>query len=196
MRLKGAAFVDFDVVHEGLDVIAVGCGGFFFALGEALGHVIAEAAITHVGVEPGEFIVGAGDAVFTGPGEGVFIGRSWENLGLEVFISDAEELAGPEVHAEAEVSVEVRVEGSGTHEADFIAEAGEVNDSADFITGGAGKSGGFRHGLNESGRDDSRQCKSDFSERDLQLRSTRIWVSSINAFNHSYFHLIFWGSPC
>ena len=144
--LEGAAFVDFDVVHEGLDVIAIGRRSFLFSLFEFCADVVAKATFGDVGSEPGEFKVGSGHAIFTGPGEGVFVGCSGENLCFEVVVIDAEELAGPEVHAEAQVALKVRMKSPGVHQAGFVEQAWKVDDAAKFEAGGTREFGILRHG--------------------------------------------------
>jgi hypothetical protein len=68
-------------------------------------------------------------------------------------------LANPEVHAEAEVSVKVGMKGAGVYQADLVAETWEINDSTDFITGGAGQSGCFRHKAMKASEGDPTSAK-------------------------------------
>lgn len=148
--LNAASFVDFNVVHEAQNVIAISAGIFFFSLGEALAEIVAESARFHVGLEPGFFVVGAGDTIFAGPGEGVFVGSSGGDLRFQVVVIDAQELAGPEVHTEAEVGVELGMKGSGVVFAHLVTEAGEVNDPVEFVAGGAWHFITVCHGPNEA----------------------------------------------
>lgn len=92
-------FVGVDVVHEGLDLVAVGEAGFGLALGESFGELVAEAAGFHEGGPPGELLGGAWGAEFAGPGEGGGVICAVADDGGEVLVIDAKELAGPEVHA-------------------------------------------------------------------------------------------------
>ena len=97
--LEAASFVDFDVIHEGHDVVAIGVGSFFFAFGESYGKVIAEAAISHVGIEPGEFEIGAGATVVLDPDQDLIVCSSGDDPGTEVVVIHSQKLAGPEIHA-------------------------------------------------------------------------------------------------
>ncbi|MDA7497800.1 hypothetical protein N8465_01890, partial [Akkermansiaceae bacterium] len=61
------------------------------------------------------------------------------------------ELAGPKVHAETKVGMELRMKNSGAMFSDFIAKARKVNDPVEFVAGGTWHLITFRHVLNEAG---------------------------------------------
>lgn len=147
-----SSFINFDVVHEGEDVIAIGSRIFFFALGEALGEIVAEAAGFDICGEPCFFVVGAGDAIFASPHECVLIGRTGENLCFKIVIIDTEELAGPEVHAESKIGMKFRVEGPGVMFANLITHARKVDETFNFVASGPGCFVVFFHALNEAGK--------------------------------------------
>jgi hypothetical protein len=75
--------------------------------------------------------------MLAGPGEGLFVGGSGEDLTFQVVVINSEELAGPKIHAEAKVGEEFRVKGVRLSFTDLVAHAGEINDPLKFIAGGA-----------------------------------------------------------
>jgi hypothetical protein len=60
-------------------------------------------------------------------------------------------LAGPKIHAEAEVGMKLGMKSSGVIFADLIAQSGKVNDPVEFVAGGTWHLITFRHILNEAG---------------------------------------------
>ena len=86
----------------------------------SLGEVVAEAAGFHVGGPPREFVGGSRGAVAPGPGEGFGVGLAAADEVGERRVVHAEELAGPEVHAGAEVGVVFVRKPAGGVEADQV----------------------------------------------------------------------------
>jgi hypothetical protein len=76
--------------------------------------------------------------MLAGPGEGLFVGGSGEDLTFQVVVINSEELAGPKIHAEAKVGVEFGVEGIGVPFTNLIAETREVDETIQHIACGAG----------------------------------------------------------
>lgn len=121
-----------------MDVGAVLEPGFPNAGGETFGEVVAKAAIQHVGAPPGGFVIGAADAIRPCPFERFLIaGTVADDLGKR-FVIHAEELAGPEIHAGAEVAVVVGMESAILGKADLVAEAGKIDDAVGFEARAAG----------------------------------------------------------
>jgi hypothetical protein len=68
-------------------------------------------------------------------------------LGFQVVVINSKELAGPKIHAEAEVGMKFGMKSSGVMFADLIAKSGEVNDPVEFVAGGMWHFITFRHWL-------------------------------------------------
>jgi hypothetical protein len=56
-------------------------------------------------------------------------------LGFQVIVINSKELAGPKIHAEAEVGMKFGMKSSGVMFADLIAKSGKVNDPVEFVAG-------------------------------------------------------------
>jgi hypothetical protein len=130
-----AAFVEVDVVEEGLDVCAVGEPAFGEALLEAFGEVVVPTAFAHALVPDGhEFLVGFPTLLKT-PGEERIVGLVWVRADLfgEGLVRNTEEANAAEVEASAEICDVVFRQASFGVETDFVDHPTEVDDTAGFV---------------------------------------------------------------
>jgi len=131
------AFIGVDVVHEGQNMVSITKSRLLNPASESLGQIVAESPGPHVGVPPGELVIRALEAIFPGPGEGFRVAGTVLDKIRELRIVHAKELAGPEVHAGAQIVVVIFLELSCGVKADLVAETGKVDQAIDFKLGAA-----------------------------------------------------------
>jgi hypothetical protein len=130
------AFVEFDVVDEGLDRFA-GETAFLDALREDVAAFVAPAELGDEAVPDVAFFVGARRAVGVRPRQHGFIVLAGERAVLDLGIGDTEESTAASVERErvrfAEVLLVIRRELTGGVQAYLIQHSPEIDETSDFI---------------------------------------------------------------
>ncbi len=129
------AFVEVDVVEEGLDVGAVAETTFRETLLETLREVVIPTAFTHVLVPDRDPFLVRFSAVLKAPSEQFFVRLVW--MGAHVFgesvVGHSEEAHTAEVEPSAEICDVVLGQASSGMETDFVDHPSEIDDAAGFI---------------------------------------------------------------